>query len=187
MQNDKFRQRGGKKLPGDMRIIEGNALILLPMSKKDAQGVGSAMSYAERYGLCALLGISSGDDDDGNAAQPQRDAEKRPWRKPQEGRDGPPWSKSSRKREDAKGRALEAAMQYDPEQSDEEAMRRFTECQTLQEFEGFTAWIKKKGMSDGTPPSGTPTSSAGGDSHAPGGAPPSPPGAVALRKSKSGL
>ena len=34
----------------------------------DAQGAGSAVTYARRYSLCAALGIASDDDDDANAA-----------------------------------------------------------------------------------------------------------------------
>lgn len=41
--------------------------LTIPLGKKDAHGVGSAISYAKRYGLCAALGVVS-DDDDGNAA-----------------------------------------------------------------------------------------------------------------------
>ena len=36
-------------------------------TKNDPQGVGSAVTYAKRYGLQALVGVPS-DDDDGNAA-----------------------------------------------------------------------------------------------------------------------
>lgn len=42
--------------------------LTIPLSKFDAQGVGSATSYAKRYALCAALGIVSDDDDDGEAA-----------------------------------------------------------------------------------------------------------------------
>jgi len=38
--------------------------------KNDSQGFGSAMTYARRYGLCALLGITLDEDDDGNASSP---------------------------------------------------------------------------------------------------------------------
>lgn len=41
--------------------------IELPVSKPDAQGYGSAISYARRYGLQALVGICA-EDDDGNGA-----------------------------------------------------------------------------------------------------------------------
>ena len=34
------------------------------------QKVGSAVTYARRYGLCALLGIAAEEDDDGNSASP---------------------------------------------------------------------------------------------------------------------
>lgn len=35
----------------------------MPIAKRDPQGVGSAMTYARRYGLAAALGISQADDD----------------------------------------------------------------------------------------------------------------------------
>jgi len=41
--------------------------LSLPVSKADAQGVGSAITYARRYALAAVVGVAP-DDDDGNAA-----------------------------------------------------------------------------------------------------------------------
>lgn len=43
----------------------------------DSRGVGSAITYARRYGLCAALGIVPDEDDDGRAAsnRPQRHIE----------------------------------------------------------------------------------------------------------------
>lgn len=53
--------------------------MLLPTSKHDAQGVGSAITYGRRYGLAAIIGIVSDVDDDGNAAsQPKQQAYARP-------------------------------------------------------------------------------------------------------------
>lgn len=45
--------------------IEGSTV--LPPTKNDAQGYGSAITYAKRYGLQAMAGVPSVDDD-GNAA-----------------------------------------------------------------------------------------------------------------------
>ncbi len=45
--------------------IEGT--LALPVSKADAQGYGSALTYARRYGLAAAVGIAQVDDD-GNLA-----------------------------------------------------------------------------------------------------------------------
>lgn len=42
--------------------------LTIPLAKFDAQGVGSATSYAKRYALCAAIGIVSDDDDDGESA-----------------------------------------------------------------------------------------------------------------------
>jgi hypothetical protein len=40
--------------------------LLLPLKDQSPQGVGSAITYARRYALAAVLGIASEDDDDGN-------------------------------------------------------------------------------------------------------------------------
>jgi hypothetical protein len=44
-----------------------DGLIEVPANKQDAQGFGSAQTYARRYGLAAIVGVTS-EDDDGNAA-----------------------------------------------------------------------------------------------------------------------
>lgn len=44
-----------------------SALTMKP-SKADPQGIGSAITYARRYSLAAILGIVVDEDDDGNAA-----------------------------------------------------------------------------------------------------------------------
>jgi len=45
----------------------------VPASKQDPQGYGSALTYARRYSLQAACGIAP-EDDDGNAASPQKSA-----------------------------------------------------------------------------------------------------------------
>lgn len=42
--------------------------LSLPLSKQDAQGFGSALTYAKRYGLSAAVGVSSDECDDANGA-----------------------------------------------------------------------------------------------------------------------
>jgi hypothetical protein len=42
--------------------------LTLPVTKVDAQGFGSAATYARRYSLMAIAGVVGDDDDDGNAA-----------------------------------------------------------------------------------------------------------------------
>lgn len=54
-------------LHGSGQWIEFGPLTV-PCAKVDAHGVGSATSYAKRYGLSAALGIVAEDDDDGNGA-----------------------------------------------------------------------------------------------------------------------
>lgn len=50
---------GGEKMEYD---------CLLPLSKNDAQGAGSAITYARRYSLQAIAGVVAEEDDDANAA-----------------------------------------------------------------------------------------------------------------------
>jgi hypothetical protein len=52
--------------------IEGEPLVL-KADKITAQGAGSAITYGRRYGLSAILGIASEDDDDGNHATGNED------------------------------------------------------------------------------------------------------------------
>ncbi len=49
-------------------FIESDPLTL-KMEKVTAQGAGSAITYARRYAISAILGLSSEDDDDGNRAE----------------------------------------------------------------------------------------------------------------------
>ncbi len=42
--------------------------VQVPTNKGDAQGVGSAITYARRYILAAMLGVVADEDDDGNKA-----------------------------------------------------------------------------------------------------------------------
>ena len=44
------------------------SLMVMPLSKVDPQGYGSALTYARRYSLAALVGLVVEDDDDGEAA-----------------------------------------------------------------------------------------------------------------------
>ena len=60
-----------------------SSTTVIPLPKNDPQGMGSAITYARRYSLCAMLGIVT-EDDDANAAcgHPQNS---KPQRKPPEG------------------------------------------------------------------------------------------------------
>lgn len=50
-----------------------SSTIKIPASKQDAQGYGSATTYARRYGLQAMCGVPA-EDDDGNAASKPKPA-----------------------------------------------------------------------------------------------------------------
>ena len=57
----------------------------LPIKPKndDPQGMGSTVTYARRYSLCAILGIVADEDDDGEVAQARKQPEKKPEPKSQ--------------------------------------------------------------------------------------------------------
>ena len=45
-----------------------SSTVSAPLTKKDAQAIGSALTYLRRYALSAIIGVVADDDDDGNAA-----------------------------------------------------------------------------------------------------------------------
>ena len=52
-----------------------SSLAVVPLPKADPQGMGSAMTYARRYALCAMLGMVTEDDDGEGAKMPQKSGE----------------------------------------------------------------------------------------------------------------
>jgi hypothetical protein len=56
------------------------------LTKQDAQGAGSAITYCRRYALQAIAGIPS-EDDDGNAASPQGDHNSQPQNQNDDGKE----------------------------------------------------------------------------------------------------
>ena len=58
-----------------------SSLAVVPLPKADPQGMGSAMTYARRYALSAMLGIVTDDDDGEDAKMPSKTGS--PSRKPQ--------------------------------------------------------------------------------------------------------
>jgi hypothetical protein len=48
--------------------ISGTYPLVVSSKDETAQGYGSAMTYARRYGLAAVMGVIADEDDDGNAA-----------------------------------------------------------------------------------------------------------------------
>lgn len=65
--------------------ISGDSLDLgtlyVPANKKDAQGFGSALTYARRYALLTAFGVPT-EDDDGNAASQRNQARPEPAAEP---------------------------------------------------------------------------------------------------------
>lgn len=60
------------------------SVTVLPLQKPDCQGAGSAITYARRYALTAMLGMVTEDDDDGEGAKlPPRPTRPIPSSQPQ--------------------------------------------------------------------------------------------------------
>lgn len=60
-----------------------NGVLSVPATKRDAQGYGSACTYARRYSLQAAFGVAPEDDDGNAASQPQRQQQAQAPAKPQ--------------------------------------------------------------------------------------------------------
>jgi hypothetical protein len=93
-----FVQAPGQVLDGSVEVTTMlvhesgewmRSTLHVPLGKRDAQGVGSAITYGCRYSLMAMLGLPPTDDDDGQAAsaphksEPPRKANGKPetgWR-----------------------------------------------------------------------------------------------------------
>lgn len=58
-----------------------SSVFSMPVSKHDAQAVGSAITYARRYALAAVVGIAP-EDDDGNLASGKSETAKAAYSKP---------------------------------------------------------------------------------------------------------
>jgi hypothetical protein len=72
-------QGGGEKQPEGTIAVETRFVhvasgewiasdLIMPLQKQDPQGAGSAITYGRRYNICAMLCISTEEDDDGEAA-----------------------------------------------------------------------------------------------------------------------
>lgn len=59
--------------------MESPVLTINPQ-KKDAQGIGSAITYARRYSLTSFLGLNTGEDDDGHRASGGDNGQARQYR-----------------------------------------------------------------------------------------------------------
>jgi hypothetical protein len=96
--------------------------LTMPVTKGDAQGVGSAMTYARRYALSAMVGIAP-EDDDGNAAT---GADRRQQNEP------PP-------RANGNGNT----QRTEPSVELTDARRMLANAKTLDDMDRAKAWIQK--------------------------------------------
>lgn len=60
---------------GDQSLCFGP--LVMPATKSDAQGLGSAATYARRYSLMSAFGLVGDEDDDGNGASDKSKSEKK--------------------------------------------------------------------------------------------------------------
>ena len=105
---------------GSGQWISSETVVPLVQAKNNAQAFGSALTYARRYGLSAILGIAQ-DDDDGNAASraPKRS-----------------------EFEIAREAAEQAGLKHYPDNAD--ATAAFNECRTAANYRGFVKDCESK-------------------------------------------
>jgi hypothetical protein len=80
-------------------------------SNTQPQAVGSAITYARRYALCAVTGVAPDKDDDGQAAQQAVQREQRPQR-----REEPPAAPPAPKVDEFTAAVLEAVIAVNPDE-----------------------------------------------------------------------
>lgn len=85
-----FGEQGGILITTRLMHTSGQyaeSSLLMPLEKNTAQGAGSAITYGRRYGLSAMVGVVSDEDDDGNDAAanaPKKQQGKKPEPKAEE-------------------------------------------------------------------------------------------------------
>lgn len=116
--------------------------IRMPVEKATAQGVGSAVTYARRYGLAAILGMVSDVDDNGNEAS-------KPEPKPTTARRSTPKPGKNAGQEiaDKLQAAIETWIPHDPEdypgiKEKIKAAYGLPQKPTMADVEGLLGWIE---------------------------------------------
>ena len=73
------KEESGPVVITTLHHISGETMrSVIPIIAGDGmQGLGSAITYAKRYNLCGLLNVTANEDDDGNAAQPNKQQPRR--------------------------------------------------------------------------------------------------------------
>ena len=116
-------------------------LVFVPTEKQNAHGMGSAYTYAKRYGLAMACGIGADEDDDGNSAVEA--AKERSGVSATVAKDA-----AAQLTQKAKEQALEAADKIDSLFSTEPAGngrdRAILEVE-MEELEKAIDWVKSKG------------------------------------------
>ena len=119
----------------------------LKMDKITAQGAGSAITYARRYALSAVLGVASEDDDDGNAAEP-KERPNRSNNKPKQSYNKPKQNKEEMEKEAKQRQLVELAKikkQVDamPEIIKEKYKKESSGELTIKELDGLIDYLKE--------------------------------------------
>jgi len=133
----------------------------IPVSKGDAQGYGSAATYARRYALAAAVGVVADEDDDGNAASSEPPVPYRKSKAPQPAKqatksqadiDVAEWKMRAELRA-SQGKLAELRPEFDalPECPAKEEVRRI-----VNSLRTGDAKAEAQRISSGKPPNGTP-------------------------------
>lgn len=101
----------GQSQPGVLASWEIRGVMPLVMSKQDSQAQGSAITYARRYALCAVLNLFPGADDDGAAAS-EPEAEKAKPKRQRSGSSTAPADADPLLTDDQVGKALLVLAEY---------------------------------------------------------------------------
>ncbi len=124
--------------------------LTMPVAQKTPQGYGSALTYARRYSLAALVGIAQDDDDGEAGTRPSQSV-----MPPQQRRtraDMPSAAALMAKVERHLGAAVEAQPEPQPEDTGpepgptERALIAIGECQSMEDLQGCTKLVVRLGV-----------------------------------------
>lgn len=136
------------------QMITSGILVLTPQ-KKDAQGYGSSITYAKRYQLSAMFGISSDDDDDGNVAtNADQKQTKQGKRNNQQQTNQRPQTEAEKLQADYHSKLAYLAKTYSLKEEDvtsmifQEAKAKYTDLNTMDNLQKLKVSIECAGVVD---------------------------------------
>lgn len=121
--------------------------LVMPVSRWDAQGIGSIITYLRRYSLCAILGLAPRDEDDDGNAGVGNPAQVEPRQRPVNGKpNGKPQQPPQKKPEPEQRKADEPPATPPKKSRFDNAMAAIAEAHTVARIDEILTKIRNPSM-----------------------------------------